>query len=180
MWVYENRNVEFQSEILFGDFWFRCVALIYTVIHKYMPCLEWPRTSAMKEARLRRYVQIIIMASLEARGIKMSVFTRCKAVLVIKQSGGGSGGKTPYIVDLCIRWRRMVSSTSRQIYPQEKQPPASTAYEARWNPGPVWKLWKHILPLPGMQLIRIFFAGRQPDVISDCGTMPWVRFHAWL
>jgi hypothetical protein len=102
----EKRNVKFQSEIFFFYFWFRCVTLIYTVIYKYMPYLEWPRTSVMKEARMGCYVQIIVMDSLKARGTTMSVSLRVVKLSlflvlssVIKTYGRGSCGKTPYIVD---------------------------------------------------------------------------------
>jgi len=43
----------------------------------------------------------------------------------------GSGGIAPHILDLSTRWRRVVSFTPQQLYPQGKSPRYSL--DRRWG-----------------------------------------------
>jgi hypothetical protein len=45
------------------------------------------------------------------------------------------------ILDLGIRWRRVVKLHAPAALPSKKEPRVPIGEEARWAPQPVWTLW---------------------------------------
>jgi hypothetical protein len=54
----------------------------------------------------------------------------------------GSGGMVPHILNLCTRWRWVVSFTPRLLYYPEQKTLKPTGQEAGWILEPIWTRWR--------------------------------------